>query len=71
MDYGTSNTTITPRLTNISDDYLPKDEKDLPESSRKTVTIHEPSDTRTSTGAARETEPLLFSHKTEQEHQIN
>lgn len=62
MDYGSSRTTINPRLTDVTDDYLPHDENDYPQNSRKTVTIQEPSDMKTS---ARETEPLLFSQKPE------
>ena len=66
MDYGSSRTTLAPRLTDVSDDYLPNDENNYPENPRKTVTIQEPSDMKTSTGASKETEPLLFSQKPEQ-----
>jgi hypothetical protein len=59
-DYGSAHTTDAPYST---DEHLSKNEKDSkePSSPRKTVTIVEPTDPKTSTGASKETEPLLSS----------
>jgi len=65
-DYGSSHTTNTPNVPNSTDDHLSKDEKDFSDTPKETVTMVEPTDTKASTGATKETDPLLTSHKNEQ-----
>ncbi len=66
MNYGSSRTTDPSDAIDSTDDHFPKDEKDFTEIPRKTVTIAESTDAKPSTGAPKETEPLLPSQKTEQ-----
>jgi hypothetical protein len=53
---------------NSTDDHLSKDEKDFSEIStpRKTTEIVESTDTKPSTSASKETDPLLSSQKNDQ-----
>ncbi len=66
MDYGSSRTTD---MINPTDDHFPKDEKDFSGTSRKTVTIAEPTDIKSSTDASKETEPLLTSSSSQRTEQ--
>ncbi len=55
-------------MFNSTDDHLSKDEKDFSEIStpRKTTEIVESTDTKPSTSASKETDPLLSSQKNDQ-----
>ncbi len=66
VDYGSSRATTEHNINNSADEHLSENEKDFTESStpKKTVTIVDPTETKTSTGASKETDPLLSSQKT-------